>query len=61
MKYVHIIKILIYGIIAILTQFIFGNKGYTTGGIAMVIFTILIELDPSYQIRFIIRKKNKDK
>lgn len=57
------LKLIIYGIIAMFLQILIGkvlNQGQ--GGVGMIIFTLLIELDHNFSFKILnIFKENKNK
>ncbi|MEC9485269.1 MAG: hypothetical protein UMR38_05285 [Candidatus Izemoplasma sp.] len=55
-------KILMYLIIAIALQVLLGYvTGKGQGGIGMLIFIVLIELDPSYSFTYLLQNNDDEK
>lgn len=51
-------RFLIYVVLAILGQVYLGKwTGQGQGGIGMLLFTIMVEIDPDYSFSYLIKKK----
>lgn len=56
------IRIVLYAIIAIAFQVVLGQlTGQGQGGIGMLTFIVMVEIDPKYSFSYLLQEKKNDK